>query len=218
MDGESFDRLSVVVHRLRDRASRRGALGLLLGGSVAAASGLLAHDAGAKNKNKNKKNSNCRGYGGKCWSNRDCCFSKCRSGRCWYGGGGGGKHCGGRTCSSGWGCCNFSGVSVCVPNDYPVCCGNQGFADGYTCCGDYGGACLGGFDSCTGQFGVCCQPGWKHCQNSVTSICIPNSWDCDQFFYQESQDGGFTTESTERIPTADPVTIAAEDWIELLPE
>ena len=32
MDGESFDRLSVVVHRLRDKATRRGALGLMLGG------------------------------------------------------------------------------------------------------------------------------------------------------------------------------------------
>ena len=41
MDGESFDRLSVVVHRLRDNATRRGALGLVLGGSVAALSGLL---------------------------------------------------------------------------------------------------------------------------------------------------------------------------------
>ena len=70
MDGESFDRLSVVVHRLRDKATRRGALGLVLGGSVAAVSGLLTEDAGAKkhNKNgKNKKNKDCRGFGAKCW-------------------------------------------------------------------------------------------------------------------------------------------------------
>ena len=59
MDGESFDRLSVVVHRLRDKATRRGALGLMLGGSIAAVSGLLTEDAGAKKHNKrdrNKKN------------------------------------------------------------------------------------------------------------------------------------------------------------------
>src|SRR5687767_9928700 len=70
MDGDSFDRLSVVVHRLRDTATRRGALGLLLGGSVAAVSGLLAGDAEARRRNRNKKNSNCRGFGGKCRSNK----------------------------------------------------------------------------------------------------------------------------------------------------
>src|SRR5215217_8779025 len=102
MDGESFDRLSVVVHRLRDKATRRGALGLLLGGSVAAVSGTLADDAGAKHKN--KKHNKCRGFGAKCGSNKHCCFSKCRSGRCWYGGGGGQKHCGGRICQSDWRC------------------------------------------------------------------------------------------------------------------
>ena len=213
MDGESFDRLSVVVHRLRDKATRRGALGLLLGGSVAAASGLLADDADAKKNNKNKKNGNCRGYGATCRSNKDCCYSKCRSGRCWYdGGGGNGQHCGGKNCPSGWGCCNTSGISVCVPNNYPTCCGNQSFANGYSCCGGYGGACLGGIDSCTGQFGVCCQPGWKHCNNGYTSTCIPHDWDCNMFFNQVA---GVTTESAQPIPTADPVAIAAEDWIEL---
>ena len=53
---ESFDRLSVVVHRLRDKATRRGALGLMLGGSIAAASGLLTEDAAAKKHNKRHRN------------------------------------------------------------------------------------------------------------------------------------------------------------------
>jgi len=221
MDGESFDRLSVVVHHLREKATRRGALGLLLASSAAAA-GLLQDDASAKNKknknknnNKNKKNSNCRGYGGSCWSNKDCCYSDCRNGRCWYGDGGGNNQCGGRTCDADWGCCTSNGISVCVPHTFPTCCGNYGFANGYTCCGGYGGACLGGLDTCTGQFGLCCQPGWKHCQNSFSSTCIPNSWDCNQFFYQSSQNAGISTESADPIPTADPVAVPAEDWIEL---
>src|SRR5687768_5500606 len=127
MDGESFDRVSVVVHRLRNTATRRGALGLALVGALAAVSGLLPNDAGAKKRNKNaKKNKNCRGFGAKCGSNKDCCYSKCRSGRCWYGSRSGTK-CGGKSCDNGWGCCSSNGVSVCVPNHYPVCCGNQSF-------------------------------------------------------------------------------------------
>jgi hypothetical protein len=87
MDGESFDRLSVVVHRLRDKATRRSALGLVLGGSAAALSGLLAQDVSAKKHKNNgkKKHKNCRGFGAGCKSNKDCCNSNCRSGRCWQG-------------------------------------------------------------------------------------------------------------------------------------
>ena len=218
MDGESFDRLSVVVHRLRDKATRRGALGLVLGGSVAAVSGMLTDDAGAKKRNKNKKNSNCRGFGGKCRSSKDCCYSKCRSGRCWYGdGSGGGKHCGGRKCPAGWGCCKSSGVSVCVPHNYPVCCGNQSFANGYTCCGGSGGACLGGIDSCTGQFGVCCQPDWKYCSSGFFGgQCIPKGWDCSDLS-QSSQGDSISAESTEPILTTAPVAVSPDDWIDLQP-
>ena len=223
MDGESFDRLSVVVHHLREKATRRGALGLLLGGSAAAATGLLANDAAARNRhrhrNKRKKTNNCRGFGGQCWSNKDCCNSQCRSGRCWYGDGGVGNHCGGRICDADWGCCTSNGISVCVPHNFPTCCGNHGFASGYTCCGDVGGACLGGLETCTGQFGVCCQQGWKHCNNGFYgSTCIPNWWDCDRFYNQSSQSAGFTTESAEEIPTSDPITVPAEDWIQLAQE
>ncbi len=221
MDGESFDRLSVVVHRLGERATRRGALGLVLGGSLTAAGGLFAEDAGAhqrnkkhkRNRNNNKRNGNCRGFGGSCSSNRDCCFQNCRSGRCWYGGDGGGQQCGGQNCQNGWGCCDQGGVSVCVPNNFPVCCGNHSFSSGYSCCGGNGGACIGGLNTCTGQFGVCCQPGWKHCQNSFSSTCIPDYWDCDRFFYQASQ--GVAAESSDEIPTADPVPVPTADYIQL---
>jgi hypothetical protein len=216
MDGESFDRLSVVVHRLRNKATRRGALGLVLGGSLAAVSGLLADGAGAKKRNKNgkKKNKDCRGFGAKCGSNKDCCYSKCRSGRCWYGSRSG-NNCGGKTCDNGWGCCNSNGVSVCVPNNYPVCCGNQSFVNGYTCCGGNGGACLGGIDSCTGQFGFCCQPGWKHCSSGFWSgICVPHYWDCNSTS-QWSQAEGFAAESSESAPTTDPQPISPADWIDL---
>jgi hypothetical protein len=214
MDGDSFDRLSVGVHRLRDRATRRGALGLLLGGSVAAVSGLLTEDSEARRRNRRGKNRNCRGFGGRCGSSKDCCFSRCRFGRCWYGSGSGSR-CGGQTCDNGWGCCNFNGVSVCVPHTYPVCCGNQSFASGYHCCGGNGGACLGGIDSCTGQFGMCCQSGWKYCSSGFyAGQCLPKDWDCDDLS-QSSQAEGISAESTEPPPTTEPQPISPADWIEI---
>ena len=204
MDGESFDRLSVVVHRLGTRSTRRGAFGVLLGGALAAASNLVADDVGARNKHRRKKNKRDRHWHE--WGDGD---------SNWWGWGHG-NHCGGRTCDSDWGCCTSNGISVCVPHNYPTCCGNYGFASGYSCCGDYGGACLGGIGSCTGQFGVCCQSGWKHCHNGFYgSTCIPNWWDCDRYYYQSSQSAGFTTESDEEIPTSDPITVPAEDYIVL---
>src|SRR5687768_5243786 len=99
MDGESFDRLSVVVHRLRDRATRRGALRMLAGGAVALASGLLGDEAEARKGHNNKRHRRnnkkyCRGFGGRCYSQRDCCGGRCYGGFCFGSGGGGGKHCG----------------------------------------------------------------------------------------------------------------------------
>jgi hypothetical protein len=215
MDDKVFDRLSVVVHRLRDKTTRRSALGLVLGGSIGAVNSILADDVGARNRNRrNRKKNGCRGFGGKCSRNQDCCFSNCRSSRCWYGGGSG-SHCGGQRCQDGWRCCNSSGVSVCVPQNYPVCCGNQSFVDGYTCCGGSGGACLGGIDSCTGQFGVCCQSGWKHCNSGFfAGQCIPNDWSCADLS-QSSQTDGISAQSTEPIPTTDPRPIPPDHWIDL---
>jgi hypothetical protein len=215
MDGESFDRLSVGVHRLRDKATRRGALGLLLGGSLAAAGTLLGEDAAAKkrNKNKNRKKNNCRGFGGKCNSNRDCCFSKCRNGRCWYGGGGGGgggggKNCGGRKCPAGWDCCKSAGVSVCVPDNYPTCCGGNSYIPGYRCCRG-GGACPFGGECC-GGFNQCCQSGWKCCGNGR---CCPKDWHCGNITCEYRQTAEFGSESIETMPFADPISVADEDWI-----
>ncbi len=216
MDEESFDRLSVVVHRVRDKATRRGVLGFVLGGSVAAVSGRLTGDAGARKRNRSGKNKDCHGYGGPCGSSKDCCYSTCRSGRCRYGGGGR-RSCGGTNCDAGWGCCNFRGVSVCVPRNYPVCCGNRSFANGYTCCGGSGGACVGGVDSCTGQFGVCCQSGTRYCNHGFfKGQCIPKGWDCDDLS-QSSQSGGISADSTEQPPVSDPMPISPEDWVDLKP-
>jgi hypothetical protein len=135
MDEESFDRLSVAVNRLREKATWRGTLGRVLGGSLAAISGQLTEDAGPKKRSgssKNTRNKNGGGFGGTFGSSKDCCCSKCRSGRCWSDRNGR-KRCGGRTCQADWGCCRSSGVSVCVPRSYPICCGNQSFANVYTC-------------------------------------------------------------------------------------
>jgi hypothetical protein len=231
MDGESFDRLSVVVHRLRDQATRRGALRLLFGGTFAAAAGLAADDATAnhkhKNKNKHKHNNNnrrwdgCHNYGGRCFSHNDCCNGNCRNGFCWYGGGGGGgnQNCGGQYCSSGWDCDWIGGVPVCVPNDFSNCCGGNCYGSGYHCCdnngyggGNYGGgACYGGFDGCTGQFNVCCQPGWKYCNSN--GRCCPSGWYCGDIACHAYQADGVTIEESETVPFSDPITVDEKDWI-----
>lgn len=218
MDGESFDRFSVVVHRLRDSSTRRGALGLLLGGSLAAVGTLLGEESSAKRRNKKNKK-NCRGFGGRCSRNSDCCYSKCRNGICWYGGNGGGgggrKKCGGRKCPAGWDCCKTGGVSVCVPDTYPTCCGGNSYLPGYKCCGGYGGACP--FDGeCCGAFNQCCQSGWKCCNRGGTHTCIPKNWDCDYFYRQEAGDLGI--ESAERVPSSAPYTVDDAHWISVAAE
>jgi hypothetical protein len=211
MDGESFDRLSVTVDRLRDRATRRGALGIVLGGALVAASRLRGDGAVAKNKNKNNKNKNgkkkCRGYGGKCDRTKDCCSGSCRNGRCWYtgnGGGGGGKKCGGRTCPSGWRCCKRNGIAVCTPPTYPTCCDNFGYPSGYFCCTYGGGACLSGRECCPGLTTGCCQEGWKCCGDGR---CCPDGWECGDFVCYANQDAEIASAAVETIPSveAEPV-------------
>jgi hypothetical protein len=173
MDGESFDRLSVVVHHLQNKATRRSALGLLLGGTLAAGASLLGEEAGARKGSKNRKKNNCRGFGGKCDSNRDCCSSNCRNGRCYGGGGGGGgnNNCGGRKCSAGWDCCRQSGVDVCVPRNHPTCFNN--------------GICPNGWRTCgwNGPVRNCCAPG-THCCNSngFNNFCLNDMFNCNDFF------------------------------------
>jgi hypothetical protein len=102
-----------------------------------------------------------------------------------------------------------------VPHDYPVCCGNQSFANGYTCCGGSGGACLGGVTACTGQFGMCCQSGKKFCTSGFyQGFCVPTDWDCDDGPSSSDADG-ISAESSEPPPTAAPTLISRADWIDL---
>jgi hypothetical protein len=213
MDGESFDRLSVIVHRLGDGATRRGALRTLLGGSLAAASGLLAEGTEAK---KHRRRRGCKGFGGGCNSNRDCCNGRCRNGFCFPGNGGGGGGGGGnrcnRGCQNGWQCCRQNGVDVCVPNNLPTCCGGNGFNSGFHCCGGNGGACPSGWDCC-GGFNQCCSAGWKCCGNGR---CCPDGWFCrNDGTCQANQDARSSGASGEVVPSREPVTIDDNDWIDL---
>lgn len=191
MDGKSFDRLSVVVHRLRDTATRRGALGLLLGGSLTAAVALLGEDASGR-KNKNRKKNKCRGFGGKCDSNRDCCFSNCRNGRCWYGGGGGGgRRCNGQRCPDNWDCCRLSGVDVCVPRNHPSCFNN--------------GFCPAGWKTCgfNGPVRNCCTPNERCCNNDdFDNFCLNDFFDCDDFFADSVRSEG-AAEVSQPIPVTE---------------
>ena len=207
MDGSSFDKLSVSVHRLREQASRRNALRLLAGGTAAVVAGAVATETDAKKKNKKyKKYKKCRNnfYGGFCNGNKQCCNGKCRNGICWYNGGGGGGGrggCGGVRCPNGWSCRKQGPAHICSPYNYPNYCGNNTYWNGnYRCCGGgYNGiACPSG--ECCG-IATCCQSGWKCCGNST---CIPNSWDCDDFF-RSAQVGG------ESIPTMEPTAPDAND-------
>ncbi|MCA9880377.1 MAG: hypothetical protein KC442_21425 [Thermomicrobiales bacterium] len=204
MDGSSFDRLSVSVHRLRGQATRRNALRLLAGGSAAALASAVVPDADAKKKHKNKKYKKCRNrsYGGSCRNNKDCCNGKCRYGICWYNGGGGGKGgCGGVRCPNGWTCRKQGPAHICSPYNYPNYCGNNTYwGNDYKCCGgNYGGfACPWG--ECCG-IATCCQSGWKCCGGST---CVPNGWDCNDFF-RGAEIGG------ESVPTMEPTPPDAND-------
>ncbi len=197
MDEKSFDRLSVVVHRLRDKTTRRGALGLLFGGSLAAAGTLLGEDAeakkGKKNRNRNRNKNNCRGFGGKCRSDGDCCSRNCFGNRCFGGGGGGGgggRRCNGRRCQDGWDCCRVSGVDICVPRNHPACFNNDFCPSGWRTCGF------------NGPVRNCCAPGTHCCNNDqFNNFCLNNMFDCDDFFGDSLR-----VESAPEISEPVPVT------------
>jgi hypothetical protein len=140
MDSESFDRLSVGVHRLQRQVSRRGALRLVLGGSAVAVGGVTGDEAEAR-RGRNRRN-----------RDRFCWF-----GRCWGNGGKNKNRCGG--CPSGWRCRTQAHVSVCVPKNFTNCCGNICYSPGYTCCGT--GLCSGGWKCCHGSgIHTCIPKGW----------------------------------------------------------
>jgi hypothetical protein len=206
MDGETFDRLSVQLQRLREQATRRGALRLLLGGSLAAAISLPVEQSEAKNKNRKNKYNKCRGYGAFCDSHHDCCGNNCINNHCYpgHGGGGNGSNCNGLNCPNGWGCQRNGSVYVCVPNNYDRCCGGYCYGSSYNCCnGNYGGVgCPIGWECC--GFNQCCGDNQHCCGNGR---CCPNGWycnnngTCDPYYYN-----GVSTSSAESIPSTPAIS------------
>lgn len=200
MDGDSFDRLSVVVNRLREKASRRDALRLLLGGSAVAAGGLLVESADARKKNKNK-NKKCRGFGGRCGSNRDCCNGQCRNGFCFPSsgnGGGNGGRCNGRFCPSGQRCCRLNGFDVCVYDNHPFCFNNT---------------CPSGWERCGGAF-QCCGPDQQCCSNGR---CCPDlsGWSCGDIACEFDSNNRSAGEAIETTPFEDPTDFSEADSADL---
>ncbi len=203
MDGETFDRLSVGVHRLRERVTRRGALGVLLGGTLAAV-GLSADETDARRRRRKKKKG-CKGFGGRCSSNRDCCNGRCQGRVCFPnggGGGGGGNRCNGQRCPDGWECCQqwASGVDVCVPRNHPSCFNN--------------GECPFTWDHCgwNGPIRECCSPDQRCCDDNFGDpICISDFFDCDDFFDRSGRVDGASAESDDSIQSSDPIPVTEID-------
>jgi hypothetical protein len=194
MDGESFDRLSVIVHRLREKATRRGALRLLLGGSVAAAAGSLAGETEARRRRRNLRRG-CKGFGGRCDSSRDCCSGRCRNGFCFPdGGGGGGNRCNGQRCPNGWDCCRFSGVDVCVPRNHPSCFNN--------------GFCPFRWQPCgfNGPVRNCCSPETHCCHDGNRDFCLNDFFDCEDFFFDSNRSGVSSESRSAEVTEPIPVT------------
>ena len=213
MDEGSFDRLSVMVNRMRDRSTRRGVLGVVLGGVLAAGTGLLGDDAAAQRNRRNGRNrnrKNCRGYGGRCDRNKDCCNGTCRDGICWFGGGG--RNCGGRRCPSGWRCCRRNGIGTCTPPTFPTCCGDFGYVTGYRCCSGSTHACPAGWDCCPGQTTGCCGPN-QHCCNN--GLCCPDGWDCGDITCEVFQTSDVSGQSVRTMPFIDPVPVNEADRVRL---
>jgi len=219
MDGEAFDRMSVRWQKLREQATRRGALRFLVGGSLAAATGLQVDRTEAHKKNKNKyKNHNCRGYGGYCNGSRDCCGGNCINNHCFPGNGGGGNgngnYCNGINCPNGWGCQHNGSVSVCVPDNYNNCCGGYCYGGSYGCCnGNYGGgACPAGWDCC--GFNQCCGDNQHCCGNGR---CCPNGWYCNSNGTCDPNNyyNGVSATAAESIPSTAAVTLGEDQYYKI---
>ena len=200
MDGSSFDKLSVNVHRLREQASRRNALRLLAGGAVAAVGGIVAGHSDSEAKRKK----NCRsGYGGRCNSNKDCCNGKCRNGRCWYtgngngGGNNGGRYCNGVRCVDGWRCCYFQGYQRCLPETHAACIGS--------------GECPNTWDTCgwNGSIRQCCGVGQQCCYSNTFNnyICLSDQVDCDDF----NRTAEVAGKSRSAFEASDPIPVTDID-------
>lgn len=194
MDGDSFDRLSVGVHRLREGVTRRGAMGVLFGGLLAAV-GVNADETDARRRRRKKKKKGCKGFGGRCSSNRDCCNGRCQGRFCFpNGGGGGGSNCGGRRCPAGQRCCRLNGFDICVFDNDPRC---------------FNDTCPIGWERCGGAF-QCCGPDQQCCNNGR---CCPDArgWHCGNIACEFRGDDRAAGEPEETRPFEDPITVEAED-------
>ena len=169
MDGSSFDRIAKAVG-----LNRRSALRAIFGGAAAVATLAIADPADAKR--------NCKGYGGKCSKNSECCAGNCKYGYCRAGSGNGnrkGTKCntvtGTKYCDDGYACCKVAGYNVCIPKQ---ACDTGATDNDWDCCANGGGnsgLCPTGFTCCNTVYGGQCCPAGQHCcQNG----CCPDSMIC----------------------------------------
>lgn len=193
MDGTSFDRLAVAVDRLRQPGSRRAALRLLLGGSVAGAVAAIAAPAG-------EARHRCRSDWTGCTRDRQCCSDNCDGFICRPRGSGGGNGCRGDWfgCTRDRDCCsdNCSG-NICRPRG----------SGGGNC-----NRCLSGFKCCGSRItDGCCSPGLFCCNSRFGSGCCPNGFRCTRdgcTLYSMSRSGEERVERTvprtDRVESIDP--------------
>ena len=224
MDGEAFDRLSMVVHRLRDQATRREAVRTLAAGGIAGLlAGLAAKDASAAcvsrrqrcardreccgNPDRNivcdplpsscdRSGERCCGrHDARCSSRCDCCQGfTCSSSGRCQSSDDGGESCGGAICERDWTCCRIGGVSRCIDPDNLRCCRSSICERGGDCCGS-----------------SCCSSGWKCCGDGH---CCPKDWRCGRTGCDAPRTAGISAESAETVPFADPVKGDERKWIE----
>lgn len=183
MDHEAFDRLTVVVGKLRDRASRRDAIRAIAGGALAIAGLREGGEAEARKrkKKKNKHHGRCLGNNQFCDRNSDCCSSNCYAGIVCRGGSGGGSGgCNGRNefCNRNSDCCS----GYCLNN---ICIGGGGGGGGG--CRGQGSGCNRNSDCCSGNcFNNVCfgNGGGGSCQNCGSGFrccngaCLPSDFTC----------------------------------------
>ncbi len=202
MDGDSFDQLSVGVHRLREGVTRRGAVGVLFGGLLAAV-GVNADETDARRRRRKKKKKGCKGFGGRCSSSRDCCNGRCQGRFCvpHGGGGGGGGSCNGRRCSGDERCCRFNGIDMCLPRWHDACrfdndeCAFAGEPCGWN-----------------GPVRFCCQS-YYQCCDSDRRLCCPDfdDWRCGDIACEFRQDARAAGDTVETTPFTDAIPEDAED-------
>ena len=227
MDGETFDRLSVAVHRLRDGATRRQALrAVAAGGTAGLLTRLRAGEAEAACVGRRDRCSrggqfcghrdrdvgcdrlprHCRRDGERCCgrdgtgcaADCDCCRGfACDGGRCRSGDGDGG----GRRCG---GVPCRRGWSCCRFRGVARCIDR----DHLHCC--RGGICPRGWDCC-GRDGGCCSKGWKCCGRSG---CCPDGWRCTRGGCEPRRNARVATASAEPVPFAEPVRPDGREWVE----